>query len=128
MVTTGVYLEAARRLNEFATLPSGWDTYEAKPIAATAIHEARRFLAAVARRFAGQTDIAKPFFLAPLPYGGIQIEWCHPNKEIEIEVTPDGRFGYLLTTGEGEDRIFEEKDDVSADEVLDLVTRLCNGN
>ncbi|MHB8646742.1 MAG: hypothetical protein ACYDAR_13210 [Thermomicrobiales bacterium] len=128
MVTMEAYLEATQRLDEFAMLHSGWDTYDAKPIAATAIHEARQLLAAVARQFAGQPDSAKPFFVAPLPYGGVQIEWRRANKEIEVEIGPDGRFGYLLTSGEDENRTFEEKDDVSADTVLDLVTRLCNGD
>ncbi len=127
MVTTEAYQEAAQRLDAFALLPAGWDTYDAKPIAA-AIHEARRLLAAVAQQFADQTERAKPFFVAPLPYGGVQIEWRRPKTEIEVEIGPDGQFGYLLTTGEAENRTFEEKDDVSADAILECVTRLCNGN
>ncbi len=128
IMTTDAFPEATRRLNEFAMLPSGWDTYDAKPIAATAIHEARELLAAVARRCANQADAAIPFFLAPLPYGGIQIEWRRPNKEIEVEIGPDGRFGYLRTTGEGEHRTFEERDNVSADQILECVIRLCDGD
>lgn len=128
IMTTDAFPEATRRLNEFAMLPSGWDTYDAKPIAAIAIHEARQLLAAVARRCANQTDAAIPFFLAPLPYGGIQIEWRRPNKEIEVEIGPDGRFGYLRTTGEGEHRTFEERDNVSADQILECVIRLCDGD
>ncbi len=118
IITTEAFPEGTRRLNEFARLPSGWDTYDATPIAATAIHEARQLLAAVARRCANQTDRATPFFLAPLSYGGIQIEWRRPNKEIEVEIGPDGRFGYLRITGEGENRTFEERDYISADQIL----------
>lgn len=128
MVTTEMYQRAAQRLNAFALLPSGWDTYDAKPIAATAIHEARKLLAAVARRFVSHPDIAEPFFVAPLPYGGVQIEWRRLGKEMEVEIAPDGRFGYLLTTGEGENRTFEEKDTVSAEEILERVVRLYNGD
>ena len=128
MVTTEAYLEATQRLKDFAMLPSGWDTYDAKPIAATAIHLARQLLSAVARRFANHTSRAEPFFVAPLPYGGVQIEWRRANKEIEVEIAPDGRFGYLLTTGEGENRTFEERENVSADEILESVVRLCNGD
>lgn len=128
IITTEAFPEATRRLNEFAMLPPSWDTYDAKPIAATAIHEARQLLAAVARRFANQTDRATPFFLAPLSYGGIQIEWRRPNKEIEVEIGPDGRFGYLRITGEGENRTFEERDYISADQILECVVRLCDGN
>lgn len=126
MVTTETYREAAQRLDAFAMLSAGWDTYDAKPITPTAIQEARRLLAAVGRRLADQTGRAKPFFVAPLPYGGVQIEWRRPNKEIEIEVeiADDGRFGYLLTTSMGENRTFEESDNVSADQVLERIVRL----
>lgn len=128
IATAEPFPAAMQRLNEFAALTAGWDTYRAAPIAATAIAEARSFLSALARRFAGQTDIAKPFFLSPLPYGGVQIEWHRPNQEIEIEIDSDGHFGYLLITGQGEHRTFEEGDDLSFDEALDRVVRLCNGN
>lgn len=126
MVTTEAYREAAQRLDAFALLSAGWDTYNAKPIASAAIYEARRLLAAVAQQFTDQTESAKPFFVAPLSYGGVQIEWRRPKAGIEVEIGPDGRFGYLLTTGEGENRTFEEKDDVSANAILECVTRLCN--
>ncbi|MGI8857570.1 MAG: hypothetical protein ACR2JW_17690 [Thermomicrobiales bacterium] len=128
MVTTEVYPEAARRLDEFATLPPGWDTYDAQPIAARALDEARRLLAAVGRRLNGRAMIARPFFVAPLPYGGVQIEWRRAENEIEVEIAPDGRFGYLSTTGEGENRVFVEKDDASTDEVIDRIVRLYDDN
>jgi len=99
MVTTEAYREAAQRLDAFALLSARWDTYDAKPIAPAAIHEARRLLAAVAQQFTDQTERAKPFFVAPLPYGGVQIEWRRPKAGIEVEIGPDGQFGYLLTIG-----------------------------
>lgn len=127
IVTATVYPVAMQRLSEFARLTPGWDTYDAQPITMTATSEAQRFLSELAARFAGRTNDAEPFFVAPLPYGGVQMEWRQTGHEIEIEIGPDGHIGYLLTTGQGDNHTFTERDNVQFAEVLDLVTRLCNG-
>jgi hypothetical protein len=127
IVTANVFPDEMHRLDELAIPPAGWDTYEAQPITDTAIREARRFLSDLAGRFLSKTRIAKPYFIAPLSYGGVQMEWRRVDRAIEVEVGTDGTLGYLLITGQGSDRTFVEGDEVAFDDVLDLVTRLCNG-
>jgi len=59
-----------------------------------------------------------PYFVAPLPYGGVQLEWREPGREIEIEIAPDGTLAYLLIEREGVARRFTEQEDVSLDDAV----------
>lgn len=124
IIMTDAFPAATQRLNEFARLIPGWDTYDAQPIAAAAIYEARKLLAAIAVRFAHRNGDAAPFFVAPLPYGGVQLEWRHLGRDVEAEIGPDGSFSYLIASGEGMSRLFDERDTASAEEVIDLIVHL----
>lgn len=123
VTTREAFPTAMQRLNEFARLDRGWDTYSAEPIAPAAIDGARKLLAGVAARFAHRSERATPFFVAPLPYGGVQLEWRRPSREIEVEIGPDGTLSYLSTFGQGTSRRFDEHDIASFEEILDLIIR-----
>jgi len=84
LVTT---LQALARL---ARLPNNWDGYGSPPIQPAALASAHRFIAAVE---------ALPLPLpsvAPVTGGGIGFTWQLENRELEIEVLPDGTTQYLM--------------------------------
>ena len=76
-----------RQLAALATLPDGWDSYGARPIAPAATEEARRLLWLM-------DDPSQAPSVVPTSRGGVQLEWAHPHglgSEVEIEIGPDGR-------------------------------------
>lgn len=114
-----------QRLDELAALPDDWDSYGAPPPSATAIRQARGTLLALTE----QPDLlgvpgVNPAHIAPLPSGGVQLEWTGPRAEIEVEIDPEGKLAYLLIAQAGEQRTFTEAKDVSAKTIVDLVTRV----
>jgi hypothetical protein len=94
---------ACQRLTELAALEADWDSYGTDPPTNLAITTARQVLEAVAERLASAagTDPA-PYFIAPVPTGGVQLEWTGPASEIEVEIGPEGALGYLLVRREGD--------------------------
>jgi hypothetical protein len=76
----------AATLAEFASLPSGWDSYDADPISDLAVVAMLAFLDAVH---------CPSFQLVPCRDGGIQAELHERGKDWELEVTPKG--GYDLS-------------------------------
>lgn len=125
-ISSTEYLQPVlNRLEGFASLPADWDSYGAEPISPHAIYLARRFMHAVAEQF---SDLARervrPYAVAPLVDGGVQIEWRGPGGDIEVEIGPDGALGYLLIRDDGSTRMFEERDNVSWSEMLDLVAKV----
>ena len=99
------------RLSELAKLPPDWDADGSPPPSSIAIAEACRLLVAVyeaAAPTAAQSVL--PFHLAPVPGGGVLLEWRGANEEIEVDVGVDGGIGYLLSRG-GKPP-FDERDSV----------------
>jgi hypothetical protein len=114
-----------RRLDELAALPEDWDSYGAPPPSATAIRHARRILLALTE----QTDLldriaVNPSHIAPLPSGGVQLEWVGSPVSIEVEIDPEGKLAYLLINRIGEQRTFTEAENVPLAAIVDLVTRV----
>jgi hypothetical protein len=114
-----------RRLDELAALPDDWDSYGAPPLSATAIRHARGTLLALTEQpdLLGVSGV-NPAHIAPLPSGGVQLEWTGPRAEIEVEIAPDGKLDCLLIERSGEQRSFTEAEDVSAATIIDLVRRV----
>ncbi len=106
------------RLEVLSALQAGWDTYDAQPISHVAIAQSFTFLDELEARLGDAAHSVAPYFVAPLPYGGVQLEWREPGREIEIEIALDGTLAYLLIEGEGATRVFTERDDVSLDDVV----------
>jgi len=61
--------------------------------------------------------------IAPVLGGGIQFEWNVADKELEVEILPDGTVEYLTATG-GAEVQEGELPGVPTREVLDLARRL----
>ena len=115
---------AFERLGELTRLGPNWDSYGAEPISPQAIALARQFLTAVAERFAAWAgDRVHPYVIVPLANGGVQLEWRGPGGDLEVEIGPAGDFAYLLITGQGAARTFEERDAVPEAELFGVVAR-----
>ncbi|HKV38013.1 MAG TPA: hypothetical protein VJX67_02280 [Blastocatellia bacterium] len=56
--------------------------------------------------------------------GGVQVEWRGPGGTLELEVHPGRKLDYLLITGQDENRIYEENEDISKDRLMNLLTRI----
>ncbi len=110
------------RLKELAQLEADWDSYGAKAISSVALVKVFEVLEALKERFVKVKE-PLPQFIAPLADGGLQLEWNGQQGDIEVEIYPDGDLGYVLIEGQGTTRKFQEKNQVSLDEVLNLLSQ-----
>jgi hypothetical protein len=111
------------RLKELAQLEADWDSYGAKAISSVALVTAFEVLEGVKERLSTKVKEPLPQFIAPLADGGLQLEWSRKQGDIEVEIYPDGDLGYVLIEGQGTTRKFQEKHQVSLDEVLNLLSQ-----
>lgn len=112
------------RLSRLAKLSKDWDSYGGDPPTKRSVSTAYGLLFEVDERFgpaAGQR--ISPFAIVPLAYGGVQMEWRGPFAEVEIEIGPEGKFGYLFIDKRGPERVFHEKDSATRSEILDLIAQ-----
>ena len=110
------------RLAQISKLPPNWDSYGAEPVSSVAVVKACQLLVNVKEscyNLVGEKVL--PFTVAPLADGGVQVEWRGTMGVLEVEISPDGEFGYLSIAGEGNSRKFEEKDPADWEELLSLV-------
>ncbi len=111
-----------QRIAELADLGPDWDSYGAEPLTAKALIEAVRLTTRMAERFASAAEQrALPWMVAPLADGGVQIEWRGASGALEVEISPEGQFGYLLETGHGSTISYQEGDHVSSEEIEQLL-------
>ena len=116
---------AMERVAELGRLPMDWATYGAGPPTSLSVEAAHRLLTKVNDMW-GRTfgQAIQPFVVVPLPRGGLQVEWRNDAAEIEIEIGPDGQVGYLFIDKTGDERVFQEEDDVSWDDALATIERV----
>ena len=113
------------RIAAFLKLPPDWDSYGANAPSVVAVTAAQRFVrTAFARYLPNYGSQIAPYWVAPIPNGGIQIDWRGPNGEIEVDVDPSGKFGYLLQEGTGDASTAEEANDVPLETVLGLLAKV----
>lgn len=113
------------RLSKLARLRADWDSYGANPVSGAAVVRTDRLLSEFVTSFGDLIGTGiRPYAVAPLANGGVQLEWRSPDGFLEVEVGPDGDLGYLLAEHQGNDRVFEEGDGVTAAEVLELAARI----
>ena len=55
--------------------------------------------------------------------GGVQVEWRGPRADLELEIRAMEDLAYLFVDRHGDERRFEEADDVSWSGAVDLVAR-----
>ena len=127
--TLDVVLDAwLQRLGQFSQLGPDWDSYGGVSPSSLSISTAHRFLVTVGDVLLDVVGSRiQPFNVVPLSYGGVQIEWRGPSYDIEVEVGPNGDFGYLLVDKQGAEETYDEQDDASQSTVLRLVAKALLG-
>jgi len=79
--------EAIRRASELVQLPSGWNSYDAKPVSREAAQAAITFLVETA---SATPTVAAPA-VVPTVRGGLQLEWHRQGIDLEVEFEPDAK-------------------------------------
>lgn len=86
----GAYLRALA----LKDLPEDWDRPQSKKPTVEAINGALGYI----ERVAGlEFFIVDAPFIAPLSNGGVQLEWDRGQRQLEIEVLPDGSARFLIS-------------------------------
>jgi len=109
--------QALEYLEEFRALEEDWDSYGAAPITDVSLKAARRLL-----RAAAAGELSKPYFVAPLPRGGVQVEWRGKRDALEIEISPQAGMSYLLIRNMDGDRSFDRKENADLYDVVMAVS------
>ena len=77
-------LPVIERVVDLAELPGGWNSYEANPVSATALHRTLEFL------LEHVTPGVDHPAVVPTVRGGLQLEWHDNGLDVEVEIAPDG--------------------------------------
>ncbi|MGH9837473.1 MAG: hypothetical protein ACREEM_01670 [Blastocatellia bacterium] len=100
------------KLKELFELPDNWDGY-GSPAIQPAVKETASDLANTLHKAGAPLP-----HIAPVSGGGIQLEWHKKDRELELEILPDGDVAFLKVNESGEmqeatlprtfyDRVFE---------------------
>lgn len=81
-------------LDRLAELPTNWDGYGSPPIGKSALQSARRLIEALDSFSMPMPEVR------PVSGGGIQFEWRKAERELEVEILPDGSGSYLAVERE----------------------------
>lgn len=113
------------KLGSFAKLEHNWDSYGAVPIAREAIRCAQRLVLLVAEGLGVVAGVGgSPYAVAPVPDGGVYVEWRGPGGELQVWVDDCGRLSYLLVTGTGDCPATHEQDAASLEDVVQVLAGL----
>jgi galactose mutarotase-like enzyme len=83
-------------------LRPGWNSYEAPPPGFETLDFALLFAARTCVFLVRHgLPLLEPF-LVPTSEGGVQLEWSHESRELEIEISRPGRFLFLAVEGDHE--------------------------
>jgi uncharacterized protein (DUF433 family) len=112
------------RLDQLTELEENWDSYGAEPIASTAIITAHKLIAEAILHFLDKHGVrAIPYDIGTLPAGGVQVVWKGQHAELEVDISPEGRSGYLQIVNPGNNPTYEEGNDVSLDTIIALISQ-----
>jgi len=112
------------RLHQFTELKANWDSYGAEPIANTAIITAHKLIAEAILHFPDAPGMAAvPYDIGPLPAGGVQVVWRGSRAELEVDISTEGRYGYLMIMNPGKNPTYEEGNSASLDTILAILSQ-----
>jgi hypothetical protein len=107
------------RLDGMDLVGQNWDSYASEPPSTAAVSKARTLVWDIVGQGFGAAGVRSiPFAIVPLSGAGLQIEWRGATDSIEVEIGPDGTFGYLLSKGHEPHREFEEANNVPEAELV----------
>lgn len=114
--------ETLNRLQQIEDLGANWDSYASEAPSHLAVATAHSVIWAV---YMGSVHEGRrptvPYSVVPLSGGGVQVEWRGDAATIEVEISSEGVFGYLLVRGSEPLRDVEERDNVPQSHILELV-------
>lgn len=113
------------QLAQFRNLPLDWDDCGGRPISVFTLSKAIELLPDIVCEF--YRDVAervRPYDVAPMGDGGVQLEWHGSGGVLELEVHRAEGYGYLLILGAGENRTFEEGKISKPSQVMNLLSRI----
>lgn len=82
------------QLDAMLTLKSNWDGYNADPPLPEVLEVAKEFVG-VLHALLGRGGDETNMFVTPGRDGGVLVEWDDDAAEYEMEINPDGSFGFL---------------------------------
>ena len=99
-------------------LEPGWDGFGAEPIYRRAVNECLRILEGTVKLSTSSSD--RELFIAPLPDGGLELDWDLPmEEELMVVVPPEGGpVRFLLTTTDHEGNEREREGKLGIDDTL----------
>ena len=83
------------QLDAMRTLALNWDGYNADPPRSDVLDVAKEFVEFIAA--SRPADPWRDVFVSPGRAGGVLIEWADAKFEHELEIEPDGTWGFLHT-------------------------------
>ena len=112
-------------ISDHATLERDWDSYGGNTPTQQAIAAAKHLVRAIFSQYEQKVGLrAVPYHASQVPNGGIEVEWQSPSIDVEIEIGPRGEYAYLLIDRRGPRREMTERDNVSYEEVLQVISRM----
>jgi hypothetical protein len=78
-------IRTIEKIASFSGLPHGWDSYGSHPVSEELIDAAMEMV----RQTPPLEDVPIPG-VVPISGGGIHIAWEHNDRELELELRPDG--------------------------------------
>ncbi len=113
---------ALKRLLTIEALGPNWDSYGSDAPHHMAVARAHRLIWELYMWSLGARHCPiVPYSVVPLSGGGVQVEWRGCDAVIEVEIGPEGAFGYLLSKGTEPSREFEERDNVAESQIVEMV-------
>jgi len=88
------YLDSLDTVRRLANMGEGWDGYGSPSIPVKTATKASYILSLIS-----DYKVKSPH-IAPVPGGGIQLEWDYENRALEIEIHPSGEINFLVADGE----------------------------
>ncbi|HEY7065791.1 MAG TPA: hypothetical protein VII06_30225 [Chloroflexota bacterium] len=120
-----VLRETEQQLAELREFEHDWDGAGANAPTPEAIVRAGALVGAVVAQHPDtESGVVSPFDIAPLPDGGVLVEWRRPEGAIAVFVLANGRYDYLLTEGAGPARRYDERRDVPRETIFRLIAQV----
>lgn len=116
-------IEVLRNLDRVAALPDNWDTYNGGKTSEAAAKTAQDLVwNAVIRLGRSKAIDGTPYDVAPISGGGVQLEWRGNGGILEVEISSERRFNYLLWRHRDRLGDAEEAANVSEEKILALIS------
>src|SRR6266404_5162954 len=87
------YLDSLETVRRLGNMPENWDGYGSPSIPVRATIAAGYILSVVAEH------MITPPHIAPVPGGGIQLEWDRDYRSLELEIQPMDNWSFLFLRG-----------------------------